>query len=99
MRTAIYVRAQTDESLGAQRVACETKAREVGAGTVVVYEDRCNGDGLDRPGLTALREAVRGGEVDVVVVLSTDRLARQAEDLRTVLDEFSRCGVQTQNLD
>ena len=42
----------------------------------VFRDEGYSGARLDRPGLDALRDAVRDAEVDIVAVLSPDRLAR-----------------------
>ena len=49
-----------------------------------------SGARLDRPGLDALRDAVRDAEVDIVAVLSPDRLARKYAYQALVLEEFRR---------
>ena len=51
-----------------------------------------SGSRLDRPGLDALRDAVRDGEVDVVGVLTPDRLARKYAYQVLLLEEFRRAG-------
>ena len=50
---------------------------------------------LDRPGLDALRDAVRDGEVETLGVLAPDRLARKYADQVLLLEEFRRadCAV------
>ena len=51
-----------------------------------------SGARLDRPGLDALRDAVRDAEIDIVAVLSPDRLARKYAYQALVLEEFRRAG-------
>jgi DNA invertase Pin-like site-specific DNA recombinase len=45
--------------------------------THVFRDEGYSGSRLDRPGLDALRDAVRDAEIDVVAVVSPDRLARK----------------------
>jgi site-specific DNA recombinase len=54
----------------------------------VSRDESCSGARLDRPGLDALRDA----EVDIVAVLSPDRLARKYAHRALILEEFRRAG-------
>jgi DNA invertase Pin-like site-specific DNA recombinase len=56
------------------------------------FVDRLSGKNTDRPQLSALRDFVRDG--DVVLVHSMDRLARNVDDLRRLVHEFTGRGVQ-----
>ncbi len=47
---------------------------------------------LDRPGLDALRDSVRDGEVEILGVLAPDRLARKYAYQVLLLEEFRRAG-------
>lgn len=61
-----------------------------------IYVDQgYSGARLDRPGLDRLRDAVQEGEIDGVVVLTPDRLARKYAYQVLLLEEFKRvgCGV------
>ncbi|WP_429649771.1 recombinase family protein [Skermanella aerolata] len=51
-----------------------------------------SGTRLDQPGLDVLRDAVRDGEVDIVAILSPDRLARRYAYQVLILAEFRRAG-------
>src|SRR5579859_2181955 len=58
-----------------------------------IYIDQgYSGARLDRPGLDRLRDAVHEGEVDGVVVLTPDRLARKYAYQVLLLEEFKRVG-------
>ncbi|HLN63625.1 MAG TPA: recombinase family protein, partial [Symbiobacteriaceae bacterium] len=100
MRAAVYLRVSTEDqaqkySLGAQREACCRRARELGAESVAEYVDPgVSGELLERPGLTALREAVLEGRVDLVVVLDPDRLARKLGLQILLTEELERAGVR-----
>jgi Site-specific recombinases, DNA invertase Pin homologs len=56
-----------------------------------VFEDRASGRDLVRPQLAACLDYLREG--DLLVVHSTDRLARNLEDLQRVVRELSSRGV------
>jgi site-specific DNA recombinase len=58
----------------------------------VFRDEGHSGARLDRPGLDALRDAVRDGEVEIVGVLAPDRLARKYAYQVLLLEEFRRAG-------
>lgn len=105
---AIYIRVSSDDqarrgySLGEQEERCRALAYELGAREVATYTDGGeSGSKLDRPGLTSLREALRAGLHDLVVVLDPDRLARNLSLQLALHDEFRHAGVALEfvNLD
>ena len=53
-----------------------------------------SGARLDRPGLDALRDAVRDAAIDILAVLSPDRLARKYAYQVLLLEEFRRAGCE-----
>jgi len=57
-----------------------------------VFTDRASGKTKDRPALAALLDFVREG--DTVVVHSMDRMARNLDDLRSLVDQLTSSGVQ-----
>src|SRR4029077_16051196 len=58
------------------------------------YEDKISAKDINRPGLQAMLSFVRKG--DTVVVHSMDRLARNLDDLRTIVRQLTQMGVQIQ---
>src|SRR3954453_5713463 len=64
------------------------------AGEHVFRDEGYSGGRLDRPGLDALRDAVRDGAVGVVAVLTPDRLAREYAYQVLLLEEFRRAGAE-----
>ncbi len=58
------------------------------------YTDKASGKDTNRPALDQLRDHVRSG--DTVIVHSMDRLARNLDDLRKVVREFTDKGVRVQ---
>lgn len=59
-----------------------------------VFTDRVSGKDTDRPQLTALLAFIRPG--DTMVVHSMDRLARNLDDLRHLVQDLTRRNIQVQ---
>jgi site-specific DNA recombinase len=51
-----------------------------------------------RPGLDRLRDAIRAGELDRLLVTAPDRLARNYVHQMLLIEEFERCGCQVEFL-
>ena len=102
MRAAIYARVSTErqerqQTIDSQIVALRAWAQEVGHELRPEHafsDEGYSGARLDRPGLDALRDAVRDAEIDVVAMLSPDRLARKYAYQALVLEEFHRAGCE-----
>ncbi len=61
----------------------------------IIYQDNgYSGVRLDRPALYHLRDAVAQGEVETVLILSPDRLARQFAYRYIVVEEFERTSCE-----
>jgi len=100
VRVAIYARVSTerqerqqtiDSQLSALRVWAEAGGHELND-RHVFRDEGYSGARLDRPGLDALRDAVRDGEVEVLGILAPDRLARNYAYQALLLEEFRRAG-------
>jgi site-specific DNA recombinase len=100
MRAAIYARVSTerqerqqtiDSQLAALRTWAEAEGHDLNDHHVF-RDEGCSGSRLDRPGLDALRDAVRDGEVEILGVLAPDRLARKYAYQVLLLEEFRRAG-------
>lgn len=94
---ALYIRVSTEDqarhgySLGGQREACLARAQSLGAERVREFADEgVSGALLSRPGLTALREALKCGSIDLVVVMDPDRLARNLSHQLLVTEEIEK---------
>src|SRR3954453_9633036 len=92
---AIYCRIshedQSQFSLPSQQEACEALAASRGfqkCGEFVFIDNGGLSTELDRPALTAMREAVRAGAVGLVVIFDVDRLSRKVSHQLLLLDEF-----------
>jgi site-specific DNA recombinase len=104
-RVAIYIRWSTDDqgdgtTLEVQQEACELFVRSQGwvaQQELTFIDDGCSGGNLNRPAVTALRQAVLAGRVDCVVVFKLDRLSRSVVDtVNLVLEEWEgRCFLRS----
>ncbi|MFL5335361.1 MAG: recombinase family protein, partial [Geminicoccaceae bacterium] len=102
MRAALYARVSTErqerqQTIDSQLTALRGWAAAAGfqvAEEHVFRDEGYSGARLDRPGLDALRDAVRDGAVAHVAVLSPDRLARRYAYQVLLLEEFRRIGCQ-----
>jgi site-specific DNA recombinase len=100
MRAAIYARVSTERQERQQTIDSQLSALRAWAGgnghdlaeDHVFRDEGYTGSRLDRPGLDGLRDAVRDASVDVVAVLSPDRLARKYAYQVLLLEEFHRAG-------
>jgi site-specific DNA recombinase len=99
-RVALYCRVSTDEQaqrygLPSQLRECREVATQRGYKITASFSDEgISGATLDRPQLTALREAVRARTVDVVLTHDADRLSRSLVDQLVLDQEFRRAGVR-----
>lgn len=82
MRAIVYVRVSTDAqerdgtSLDTQERACLDYARAAGWTVVDLVRDAASGFSLERPGIEAIRAAMRSKTCDVVLAYAVDRLSR-----------------------
>src|ERR1051325_116508 len=99
---AIYARVsslkqQLNENIASQLAALQQYAQQhnfhVGP-QHIFQDDGYSGARLDRPALDRLRDAVAQGEVEAVLILSPDRLARQFAYQYIVVEEFERAGCE-----
>jgi len=99
---ALYARVsstkqQLNENIASQIAAIEQYAQQhyYHISPQHIYkDDGYSGARLDRPALDRLRDAVAQGEVEAVLILSPDRLARQFAYQYIVVEEFERAGCE-----
>lgn len=88
----------TGQIVGYIRVSSvdQNEARQVDAltGTTRLFIDKLSGKNTQRPALTELVGYVREG--DTVRVASLDRLARNLDDLRRLVTDFTAAGVRVE---
>lgn len=103
LRVAGYIRVSTDEQaksglgLADQRQQIADQARVKGWPEPVIYADEgISGtkDDKKRPGLARLRNDIREGRIDVVIVRSMDRLGRRVRILVEMVDEMNAYHVK-----
>ncbi|HIE4507689.1 TPA: recombinase family protein [Proteus mirabilis] len=85
-----YVRVSTKE---------QNVERQINAlvGCDKIFIDRVSGKSVARPELNAMKQQLRDG--DTVRVKSVDRLARNTQDLLTLLAEMTGQGVKVEFID
>ncbi len=110
MRVAIYGRVSTSHQVEHQTIEQRLRrlTAHVGAHAAagwmldpayVFRDDGCSGAALARPGLDRLRDAVKGREIDRVLVTTPDRLARNYVHQMVLLEEWARAGCAAEFLD
>src|SRR5262245_19514178 len=95
---ALYARVSSDRqqqqgTIASQLAALEQFAREKDyqvAPQHVFQDDGYSGERLDRPALDRLREAAALGEIEAVIVLSPDRLARKFPYQYVLVEELEQ---------
>src|SRR5262245_19802153 len=107
MTSAIYVRVSTDRQALAQtidqqierlRLHLQGEGQEL-HGEHIFRDDGYSGATLNRPGLDRLRDQLREGGIERVLIASPDRLARNYVHQMVLLEEFERYGCQVDFLD
>jgi site-specific DNA recombinase len=104
MRVAVYVRVSTSRQVKLQTIEQQLQrvrkhVREEGwelPEEVVFRDDGYSGTTLGRPALDALRDKVRMRELETVVVLSPDRLARNYVHQMILIEEFEKNGCKVE---
>ncbi len=110
MRVAIYGRVSTGHQVDHQtieqqieRLIAHVAAHQAEGWTLdpthLFRDDGYSGAALARPGLDRLRDAVKGREVDRVLVTAPDRLARNYVHQMVLLEEWARAGCAAEFLD
>ena len=108
MRAAVHVRVSTapakrrprPSSRKLERLRAHVRAQgEELASETIFRDDGVSGATLNRPGLGRLRDAVRAGSVERVLVTDPDRLARNYVHLMVLLEELERCGCRFERLE
>src|SRR5689334_21716921 len=107
MKTVVYVRVSTSRQAQAQTIEQQLDrlrshlhaCGEELASETIFRDNGYSGATLNRPGLDRLRDAVRAGEVERVLVTDPDRLARNYVQLMVLLEELERAGCEVAFLD
>src|SRR5215475_4342577 len=107
MTSAIYVRVSTDRQALAQTIDQQIERLQAhlkGEGEelraeYIFRDDGYSGATLNRPGLDRLRDQLREGVIDRVLIMSPDRLARNYVHQMVILEEVERYGCRIDFLD
>ena len=107
MSSAIYVRVSTERQTLAQTIEQQIDrltAHVHGQGETlhpehIFRDDGYSGATLNRPGLDCLRDRVKEGTIDRVLIASPDRLARNYVHQMVLLEEFAQAGCGVEFLD
>jgi site-specific DNA recombinase len=97
---AVYVRVSSTiqeegTSLETQEAECRRFATDAGYTVSAVYREVYTGTELwQRPQLSAMREAIRRREIQLVVAFAIDRLSRDPVHLGVLLTEADHAGVK-----
>ena len=101
VNAAIYVRVSSEEqakhgySIDAQIEKCSERATSLGAKQIIEYRDEgVSGSIMQRPGLIKLRDAIKSGAIDLVVVYDPDRFARNVSHQLIITEEIDNRGVK-----
>ena len=99
---AIYARVSSDQqaqqgTIDSQLAAVQKFAAENGLKVdpdLIFADNGVSGSTLARPKLDALRDRAAAGEIDQVLVLAPDRLARKHSHQLMLVEEFKKLGVE-----
>jgi site-specific DNA recombinase len=98
-KAAIYCRVSTEDqeregtSLQTQLAACQDYCQKRGYNVGVSFSEAYSGLTFDRPKLNELREIIRAGGVNVLVIYCLDRLSRNATHGVILRDELDKSNV------
>ena len=107
MTTAIYVRVSTDrqgqdqtinQQIERLQAHLKDEGEQLGAESIF-RDDGYSGATLNRPGLDRLRDQIREGIIERVLITCPDRFARNYVHQMVWLEEFERHGCQVDFLD
>src|SRR6516165_10587638 len=107
MKVAIYVRVSTNRQTQSQTIDQQLERLqshllsqgESLSADHIFRDDGFSGANLNRPGLDRLRDRVKAGVLDRVLLTSPDRLARNYVHQMVLVEEWERCGCRVEFLD
>jgi site-specific DNA recombinase len=107
MKTAIYVRVSTNRQTQSQTIEqqlerlqrhLELQGERLPTENIF-RDDGYSGANLNRPGLDRLRDRVKSGMLDRVLLTNPDRLARNYVHQMVLMEEWERSGCRVEFLD
>ena len=99
MRAAIYARYSSDlqsaASIDDQVRLCRERAAQLGYEVVEIFSDYAISASTlrNRPGMMALMDAARQGQIDVVLAEALDRVSRDQEDVAGIFKRLTHADV------
>jgi site-specific DNA recombinase len=107
VKSAIYLRVSTNRQTQAQTIDQQLERLRShldlqGESLLtdnIFRDDGYSGANLNRPGLDRLRDRVKSGVIDRVLLTSPDRLARNYVHQMVLIEEWERCGCKVEFLD
>jgi len=101
-RIAIYTRVSSSKQAQEKTIESQLAALEEYAsahhysveGDLIFQDNGISGSTLERPSLDALRDRVLKGQIDKVLILCPDRLARKHAHQLILVEEFQNLGVE-----
>lgn len=101
-QAVIYVRVNTDRDAEIRLlhylVPCRRYAQEKGFVIVGEFQDIGPGDNLDRPGLSAMRQAVSETAVSALIVYNLSQLVRSGYHQKNLFAQLSRRAIQVHSV-
>ncbi len=101
LRTALYARVSSDQqaqhgTIASQLAAVQKFATAQGVRIepdLIFADNGISGTTLARPQLDALRDKAAAGEIEQILILNPDRLARKYTPQLMLVEEFQKLGV------
>src|ERR1700677_5113455 len=93
---AMYLRVSTDEQrskMQAREISLFLESRQLKI-DLNFKDDGFSGGSDNRPGLNALKKAVKAGQINNIVVYRVDRLCRSLKHLLSLLELFEQYGTK-----
>lgn len=95
MATAIYLRVSTDEqNIATQEGVIREYCERHGIKATTYRDEGFSGDTVQRPGFRQLRDDIRKGRIDHVLVFRLDRISRRTATGVTILHGWLEAGVR-----
>jgi site-specific DNA recombinase len=100
-RTALYARVSSDQQVQQDTIASQIATVQTFAAAqgvkidpdLIFADNGISGTTLARPKLDALRDKAAAGELDEILILNPDRLARKYTHQLMLVEEFKKLGV------